>query len=237
MAYKRFLIPLKGGRLLAERFGDGTIRLGLVLKQAARKPLDLWLFDDEKAWHCPKTLYGDRSGSINLRMVVRDTGLDAVRCACLTDSDRQAEAVGYCGGPLDWQSILQNSGKKPEEAPPEISAESFKEQVREMVEQLDSQLNGPVCLPQTAGLPDGLDWKKIDMDRLAGDKRLRRYARNPFVTEECKKYEHLLLAENDNFCFLGVPCAPEERCLGRSQGFRIFADCGGTNYCVLKCEK
>ena len=228
-AYKRFFIPLKGGKLLAERLQDNTVRLTLIIRYTGKKPLDLWLFDSEKAYRYPKTLYADRNGNIVLRQILKDTGLSEIRCACLLDDERQTAAEGFSGEKLDWQNIMLKGSM------PEVTTEEFKDCVRDIVEELDEELSPEQ--PKASGLPEGCDWQQIDLNRLAGDKRLWRYARNPFVSEEYRKYEHLLLGENDKFCFLAVPCSPEERYLGRSQGFRMYSASDGQNYCILKCEK
>ncbi len=236
-AYKRFPIPIKNGRLLAERLQDNTIRLTMFIKQPVKKPLDLWLFDKERAYRYPNTLYADKSGNLSLRRVLRDTGLEEVCCVCLIDSERQPEIVGYSGEKIDWQGILLKGGTEQKAEQQEEKAETFKDRVRDMVEQFDEQLSPVSGSIKADMLPEDLDWKKTDLYGLAQDKRLWRYARNPFVSEKCKKHEHLLIAENDKFCFLGVPCRPEEKYIGRSQGFRISAERSGVYYCVLKREK
>lgn len=239
--YKRFVIPFGsangGGKCLAEIM-DKTVRITLAVRQKQRKPLDMWLFDDTNAYLYPKPLYADRNGNISLRQAIKDSGLSKVRCVCLLDNEREPQFVGFCGEKLDWRGILLNSAKPTEAAESNaenVSGEEFKQQVREMVEELDDKLKEMPVL--SADIPDGMDWRDITLKQVAENKRLWKYARNPFVASHCGGEKPLIMAENEKFYFLGVPCDKKDRFVGCSQGFRIFTDRGGGDYCILKCEK
>lgn len=226
-AYKRNMIPLKGGRCLAERLRDGSLRITLGVKNMAAKPLELWLFDSDKMFRCPKTLFADRTGTLVFKNVFRDTGLEDVRCICLMDENRQAELTGYASEKTDWQAIMLKGAAEETPEPQEINEENFKEQVKELVAELDDRLCGDT---------DDLRWKKISLEELAKSS-LCSYARNPFVAEECQKYGYLMLAENEKFRYLAVPCEQKDRMRGRTQGFRRYKNCCGTDCCILKAEK
>ena len=191
--------------------------------------------------------------------------LDTVTCACLLDESLQPIYEG--GKKTDWRSIMLNIGKtaenvsdtakdgengipeaeKPENTVTETAEnaspsqnedikEDIKEEVKEEVKKLVSQLDEQLKPRQKAPLPNGLDWCETDLKQLAANKRLWKYARNPFVISHCRE-KGLLLAENEKFYYLGVPCEYSDRLNGCSQGFRIFGDKDGRSYCILKCEK
>ncbi|MBQ6554769.1 MAG: hypothetical protein IJL89_06020, partial [Firmicutes bacterium] len=109
MLYKRFLIPLKGGRCLVEKLQNGGARISLAMRGLARRPLDLWLFDDNNAYFFPKKLYPDKAGNVFLRQDVRDMSLDTVTCACLLDEELQPVAEG--GKKTDWRSIMLGTAR------------------------------------------------------------------------------------------------------------------------------
>ena len=254
MMYKRFLIPLKGGRCLVEKLQNGGARVSLAMRGLARRPLDLWLFDETNAYRFPQKLYPDKSGNMLYRQDVRDMGLETVTYACLLDEELQPVAEG--GKNTDWRSIMLNAGsvqtktqteteetaeencpETAETAAAEDAEREIKNEVKKLVSELDEQLRPQPQKPCTKPpLPCELDWQDIDLKQLAANKRLWKYARNPFVTSHCRD-KGLLLAENDKFYFLGVPCDKADRFSGCSQGFRIFTDKDGKGFCILKCEK
>ena len=234
--YRRFILPMNtssgaGGRCLAEILPNGSLRITLCIKGLTRKPLNLWIFDDTSAVSCPKTIFADRNGTLETRLCIQDSGLKKVCCVALTDSDMQAAAVGYTNQKTDWQSILRQGGKIEEaktEAEEEISEEEFKSKVKELVSELDESL---------AGDKQKGEWQKISIKELAQMQKFQKYARNPFVTAEFNKYQHLICTEDEKFISLGIPCAPNERFAGAAQGFRLFKQIDGIDYVILKCEK
>ena len=240
--YRRFVIPIKtavsgGGRCLCELLPNGCMRVTLAVKGLPRRALNLWIFDDAKAVVYPKTLYPNNAGTLELRGNMPSCGLEKVCGAALTDEAMQQQAAGFTGNAVDWQAMLQRGSMAAEEKDkekdkkeePQINAEEVKHRVKGLVKELDESLHGE---EQKSG-----EWRKITPKDVAENKRLWKYAKNPFLTAEFNKFGHLLYCEDEKFCRLGVPCLPEERFAGAAQGFRIFDVIDGNNYAVLKCEK
>lgn len=244
--YKRFIIPTKtstgsGGRCLCELLQNGALRITLALKGLERQPLNLWIFDGEKAVIYPKTLYPRSTGILELRGAMPSCGLESISGIALTNADMLEQASGFTGKAVDWRSLLQN-GSMSKESP--ITDEEFKQRVKGLVEELDKSLQNDTephdetVAPQQAGQPSANDdWQRITPKEVAENKRLWKYAKNPFVTAEFNKYGHLLYREDAKFCFLAVPCIKNERFAGAAQGFRSFEQHDGNDYAVLKCEK
>ena len=169
--YKRFIIPIKtangGGRCLCELLPNGSLRVTLVLKGLKRQPLDLWVFDGEKAVVYPKTLYPQSTGVLELRGVMPSCGLEKVCGAALTSEDMHEAASGFTGGAVDWQALLQK-GSMAEEAP--ITDEEFKDRVKGLVKELDDSIRGGEGTAKSPQVGDG--WRRITPKEVAGSKIL-----------------------------------------------------------------
>ncbi len=241
--YKRFIIPVKtstggGGRCLCELLPNGSLRVTLALKGLERRPLNLWIFDGEKAVVYPKTLYPQNTGVLELRGIMPSCGLENVCGIALTDESMASCAEGFTGKPTDWRALLQKGSMAKEEP---ITDEEFKDRVKGLVKELDNSLHGGEETAEQAETPEVAEdidgWQRITPKEVAGSKRLWKYAKNPFVTAEFNKFKHLLYREDEKFCFLAVPCMQNERFAGAAQGFRMFERHGGNDYAILKCEK
>ena len=227
--YKRFIIPLSGdmrGRCLCEFLQNGNLRVTLSLKCPDKRPLNLWIFGGEKAAMYPKTLYPAASGMLELRGIMPSCGLSDIAGIAFTDENMTERASGFTGGAVDWQALLQKGSMAAQEP---ISDEEFKTKVKDLVKELDENIREK---PEETS-----DWKKITPKDIAADKRLWKYAKNPFVTAEYGKYGHLLYREDAKFCFLAVPCTQSEYFAGAAQGFRTFERHRNGDYAVYKCEK
>ena len=231
--YKRFVIPVSAangkGRCLCELLPGGCLRVTLTLRGLEKKPLNLWIFDTEKAVVYPKTLYPVNSGVLELRGSMPCCGLETVYGIALTDENMQKQAEGFTGKAIDWQTLLQ-TGSMADDDP--ADTEEFKNKVKGLVQELDTSLHDS---KENADNND--KWQQITPKEIAANKKIWKYAKNPFVISEFNKYGHLLYREDAKFCFLAVPCAQNERFAGAAQGFRIFEQYDENDYAVMKCEK